>query len=110
MKLTSLLNQKRQEMLGIEQYIWRTSKDDAVVGKPGGLYPNWNNKHHNHWIMEGVRCRWDDATVYSRTEGRTWIKRTGPMPKDHPGQEIQCRCYGEAVIDMQKLLEYAVAA
>ena len=109
-KMTSLLNQTRQTMLGVSVYIWRTSKDERVVGNPGGIYPTGNKVHGNHYIMEGKYCQWDDATVYSVDKGKTWKQRTGEMPKEHPGMQIQCRCYAEPVIDVQQILEYAQAA
>ena len=47
--LTGALNQKRQESIGIDKYIWRTVKDNRVVENPSGLYPKGNAKHMNHW-------------------------------------------------------------
>lgn len=105
-KMTSLLNQTRQQMLGIDKYIWRTSKDQRVVGNPSGLYPTGNDKHGNHYIMEGKYCRWDDSSVFSM-DGKTWRKRIGKMPKVHPGQDIQCRCYAEPVIDLQQIIKHS---
>lgn len=104
-KLKATLNQTRQTSLGIDTYIWRTVKDQRVVGKPGGVSPEGNKAHGNHYIMEGKYCRWDDPTVYSKDQGKTWIKRKSEMPKNHPGQDIQCRCHAEPVIDIEKILE-----
>ena len=109
-KLTSTLNQARQMSIGIEMYIWRTSKDQRVVGNPSGKYPVGNKVHGDHYVMEGLYCRWDDPTVYSTDKGKTWLKRGSTMPKTHPGMEIQCRCYAESVIDIDKILQYAQAA
>ena len=109
-KMTSLVNQTRQQMLGVSLYVWRTSKDEKVVGRPGGLYPIGSKLHKNHHIMEGKTCKWEDPTVYSTDKGKTWKQRTGDMPKNHPGMDIQCRCYSEPVIDLNKLREYALAA
>lgn len=101
-KMTGLLNQTRQQSIGIDEYIWRTVQDERVVGNPTGLYPKGNKTHGNHYEMEGVKCRWDDPTVYHN--GKEWVKRTSTMPKSHPGSDIQCRCHAQPVINMQKLL------
>ena len=101
-KMNSLLNQTRQQSLGVDEYIWRTSKDSRVVGNPSGKYPSGSDMHGNHWIMEGKHCKWSDASVYS-DDGKNWKKRTGAMPKGHVGSEILCRCYAESVIDINKL-------
>ena len=104
-KLTSLVNQARQQSIGISMYVWRTSKDERVTGKPGGLYPKGNKAHGNHYVMEGKYCKWDDPTVYSTDKGKTWKKRRSEMPKTHPGQDINCRCHSEPVVDVDKLLD-----
>lgn len=95
-KLNGRITERRQQEAGIDQYDWSTSRDERVRGNPLGLYPK---AKPSHFIMEGVRCRWDDATVYSEDGGRTWKPRTGKMPKQHPGQPIQCRCTALPVFD-----------
>lgn len=80
-KTIGVFTQERHRQLGIEEYIWRTAKDPAVVGKPGGIYPKGNAKHGNHYEREGIKFRWDD-----------------PPFDGHPGQAIQCRCRAQAVI------------
>lgn len=87
-KLQGVLNQVRQESIGIDEYIWRNSKDQRVVGNPVGLYPKGNKVHGNHWEREGNIYRWDS-----------------PPPDGHPGQAILCRCWAEAVLDIKKILE-----
>jgi hypothetical protein len=105
-KLTSLLNQARQQEVGITTYIWHNVHDERVVGNPEGVYPIGNDKHGDHWIMEGLYCRWDDPTVYS-PDNVNWFKRTKDMPKKHPGIEIMCRCFAEPVIDINEILNSA---
>lgn len=107
-KLTSVLNQARQQSIGVEMYIWRTVKDQRVVGNPVGNYPEGNDKHGNHYKMEGVYCKWDDPSVFSADEGSTWSKRTSDMPHNHVGMDIQCRCYSEPVLDLDSIIESAV--
>lgn len=87
-KLNSSINQARQQSVGIEEYIWRTSNDQRVVGAPGGLYPDGNDKHNEHWDREGKKFRWD-----------------AQPPDGHPGMPIQCRCRAEPVIDLDKILK-----
>lgn len=85
-KMNSAINQARNEALGIEEYIWRTSKDSRVVGNPGGHYPKGNPKHMDHYHRNGKTFRWDD-----------------PPPDGHPGEPILCRCWAESIVDMSKL-------
>lgn len=94
-KAVGKLNQVRQQSIGVEEYIWRTVKDERVVGRPGGVYPptpemGRSTKHGNHWEREGRRFSWND-----------------PPPDGHPRQAIQCRCHAEPVIDIKKLAEKA---
>jgi len=67
-KLHGQMTKMRHEALGIESYIWRTSRDERV--RP------------SHMIKEGVEFRWDDP----------------PYDTGHPGEQIQCRCTSEPVI------------
>jgi uncharacterized protein with gpF-like domain len=102
-KMNTSMSAIRQQNIGITMYIWRTVKDRRVVGTPGGMYkynPK-NQMHKNHYIMEGVLCRWDDSTVYSRDNGQTWIPRSAEMPKNHPGTDIMCRCHAAPFIDIK---------
>lgn len=87
-KMQSTLTQIRQEEIGVEEYIWRNSRDKRVVGNPIGLYPKGNKVHMNHWEREGKRYRWDSSS-----------------PDGHPGQAILCRCWPEAVLDIKRILE-----
>jgi uncharacterized protein with gpF-like domain len=87
-KLTSLINQTRQQKIGVTKYIWKTVKDERVVGNPSGRYPKPTPQHGDHYIMEGLTCLWDDASVYSDDNGKTWKKRVPGMPKNHPGDDI----------------------
>lgn len=85
-KLTGDLNASRQQHNGIEEYTWHTSRDSRVVGNPGGLYPQGNSAHGDHWHREGKLFRWDE-----------------PPEDGHPGQAIQCRCWAAPVLDLEKL-------
>lgn len=70
--LNSQLTQRRHRSLGIDEYIWRTSLDEAV--RP------------SHAQLEGTRHSWDDPpTVGSR--------------QVHPGEDYICRCTPEPIIE-----------
>jgi hypothetical protein len=86
-KLNGQITQAQQTEIGIDKYIWDTAGDERVRGRPGGKYPD---SVPSHWIMQGLVCRWDDASVYSDDGGRTWKPRTSDMPDGHPGDDIQC--------------------
>ena len=68
-KLNASVTEARQTDLGIKRYIWRTMGDDRV--------------RESHREKEGNIYSWDDP----------------PSDTGHPGQEINCRCYGEPVIE-----------
>jgi uncharacterized protein with gpF-like domain len=102
-KLWGDINQKRQENVGVEIYIWRTADDERVRGEPGGKYAG---SRPSHAVMNGKYCTWKDATVYADTledamagkwKSRQNMGAQGPGPMEHPSVEINCRCYGEAV-------------
>lgn len=67
-KLNGALAQKRQTKLGLDKYIWRTSRDERV--------------RNSHLDKEGKIFSWDDP----------------PFDTGHPGQDIQCRCTAEPYI------------
>lgn len=102
-KMNTAVTAIRQQNLGIDCYIWKTVEDNAVVGKPGGLYPKPTKLHRNHYIMNGLLCKWNDANVYSDDKGKTWKQRTDEMPHNHPGDDIMCRCRPAPFIDIEKL-------
>lgn len=77
-KLQGQISQAQMTEIGLEMYIWSTSGDERV--------------RDSHQEMEGLLCRWDDATVYSEDGGKTWIDRPSGAIEMHPGQDIQCRC------------------
>lgn len=83
----SAIDTTRQLELGIEEYYWRTAKDNRVVGKPGGMYPKPSKAHGNHWEREGEICR-NDKPRYA---------------DGHPGYPFGCRCYREPIIEVRKL-------
>lgn len=92
-KLTATINQTRQQSIGVEEYIWRTVKDERVVGNPSGQYPVGNRLHGDHFHRNGKKFRWDS-----------------PPQDGHPGQAIQCRCHAEPVLDIEKIIAKAQAA
>lgn len=82
-KLNAELSQERSQSLGLKFYIWQTSHDERV--------------RKTHANMDGLMCRYDDDSVYSNDNGKTWKKRKSDMPKVKPGIEIQCRCNAVSV-------------
>lgn len=68
-KLNGTLSRLRQASIGIGEYTWRTSNDERV--------------RESHAEKEGQRFRWDDP----------------PADTGHPGEDFQCRCYAEPVLE-----------
>lgn len=81
-KLNGQITQAQMEEIGLELYVWSTAYDDRV--------------RDSHAVMEGLLCRWDDASVCSYDNGKTWVPRPSDAIDLHPGQDIQCRCIGLA--------------
>lgn len=84
--ITSMLNIKRLNNLGFTVVKWVSAHDERVRGNPSGRYPD---AKPSHYIMNGLYCRPDDPTVYSR-DGYKWLKRTSNMPQEHAGEAINC--------------------
>lgn len=82
-KFNGQLNQLRQREVGVEKYIWSTSKDERVRGNPSGKYPDADP---SHWEREGKVFSWAE-----------------PPEDGHPGEPIQCRCIAIPVIDLEQL-------
>ena len=68
-KLNGQLTQMRQTELGVSKYIWRTSLDERV--------------RDSHRAKEGQEYDWSNP----------------PADTGHPGQDFQCRCTPEPVLD-----------
>lgn len=79
-KLNGQITQAQMEEIGLDLYVWSTAFDDRV--------------RDSHAAMEGLLCRWDDASVCSYDGGKTWVDRPSDAVQLHPGQDIQCRCVG----------------
>lgn len=91
-KLNGNINRLRQSSLGISKYTWRTSLDERVRA--------------SHEIMNNRVCRWDNATIYQPGGSGRWIKRPKNAVWLHPGEDYQCRCYGEPIFeDVEKELQ-----
>ena len=77
-KLNGNLSKYRNEELGIKTYFWATSNDEKV--------------RDSHKALNGMLCKWNDDSVYSDDEGKSWKRRTGKMFIGKPGDDINCRC------------------
>ena len=84
-KTISSFSSLRFQNIGAKKYIWRSSKDKRVAGRPDGLYPNVDKNslaHGNHWQRDGKVFSFDN-----------------PPPDGNPGQAILCRCYAEPIFE-----------
>lgn len=77
-KLNGNLTKVRNQELGIKTYFWATSNDERV--------------RDSHKALNGMLCKWDDDSVYSDNNGKSWKRRSGKMFIGAPGQDINCRC------------------
>ena len=74
LKLNGAVNRVKQQAIGVTKYKWRTVRDDRVRGR--------------HQDLEGRVFSWDDPPRINLQGDR-----------GHPGDDYQCRCYAEAVLD-----------
>lgn len=93
-KLNGQITQAQMQEIGLNMYVWDTSGDERV--RP------------SHILMDGLLCRWDDASLCSYDNGKTWEKRPSGAVELHPGQDIQCRCialsyYPELVSEIENV-------
>lgn len=79
-KASTALTQARAENMGVDWYIWRTSRDARV--RPA------------HMKMEGVLSRWADPPAPEVLHGE---KSVGSY---HAGNVYNCRCYPQPLLDM----------
>lgn len=84
-KLQADLNHARQRDLGVTRFVWRTMRDERVRGTPGGLYPN---AQPSHFDLDGEEFAYDNPPMPPGAEG--------PIL---PGDDYNCRCYAEPVMD-----------
>lgn len=87
LKLNGQLTQDRQTRAGVTKYIWTTSRDERVRGKPDGLYPPEKSKG-NHYQLDGTVQSWLSPPVVSE-DGR----------REHPGGDYQCRCTAFPILE-----------
>lgn len=84
-KANSDITQLRAEALGSKTYVWSSTNDER--SRP------------DHDAMDGRLCRWDDPTVYSDDDGKTWKKRKSIGGVElHPGRDYNCRCVSTPIV------------
>jgi len=85
-KLNGQLSEIRQKRIGITEYIWSSAHDERV--------------RYSHRVMDGKICRWDDPTVYRNPGEEDWKSRAAIGGFiGNPGQDYQCRCYSDPVME-----------
>lgn len=88
-KLYGQLTKQRANDIGADIYIWRTVKDDKV--------------RDSHRPLEGKYCSFSNPNVYAvniqDAINNNWSERTSDMFIGDPGEDYQCRCFAEIVLD-----------
>ncbi|EHZ6708621.1 hypothetical protein K6N49_003210 [Salmonella enterica] len=78
-KLNADLTEARNMALGLDLYEWGGTGDER--------------ERENHFVLNGMLCKYSDPTVYSDDGGKTWKKRsTIGAFIGKPGEDYQCRC------------------
>lgn len=106
-KLNASMDTITDKQLDAIGFIWRTSQDNRVVGKPGGLYPVAENPkmHGNHYSREGKFYLYRDSWALKNgyivpRDGAVYADTVEDGP---PGTAIGCRCYKESVFDLEDI-------
>jgi uncharacterized protein with gpF-like domain len=86
-KVNATVQETQHRSIGGTQYIWRTVRDERVVGKPGGFYPKGGPQHGDHYHRDGKVFSWDK-----------------PPADGHPGTPIGCRCFAQVMLDVDAIL------
>ncbi|MCK4717646.1 MAG: minor capsid protein, partial [Thermoplasmata archaeon] len=84
LKANAEVTQLRQQQVGVTEYIWTSSRDERVRGRPGGP-----KSDADHWALEGTRQSWLVAPVTNPKTGE----------RNHPGMDYQCRCTATPIVD-----------
>jgi len=79
LKMSADVAQLRAENVGATKYVWLTSNDERVRGRPGG---KWAKSQSNHWDLQGKTFSYDSPPVTDPVTGVT----------NAPGQDYNCRC------------------
>lgn len=88
-------------------FIWHNRRDGRVVGRPGGMYPEGNEKHGDHWDREGKFYLIKDSWAVSRN----LLKPVGDVGYDTeltdglPGIPVGCRCWAEYIYAIELIPE-----
>lgn len=85
-KFNGKLTEIRQKNAGITKYTWQTSQDGRVrtLSNSGG--------YSDHGRLNGQEFSWDDPPI-------TVFKGKRAGERNHPGEDIQCRCVALPVLD-----------
>lgn len=83
-KAQSALTEARSEELGLDWYVWQTSRDERV--------------RMSHRKMQGVLVKWDDLPSPERLAG----ERKPPAPYNS-GNIWNCRCYSEPLLRTEQI-------
>jgi SPP1 gp7 family putative phage head morphogenesis protein len=75
LKLAGQLAEARQTQAGIRRYVWTTSADERV--RP------------DHADLDGRTFEWAEPPIVDKRTGR----------RGHPGEDFQCRCTADPVLD-----------
>lgn len=89
LKLNGQLTRAHHREAGITRYRWSTSRDERVRGRPGGQWPTPPAGGGDHFHLEGTIHHWNAPPIVDTRTGRT----------AHPGEDFQCRCVADPVIE-----------
>lgn len=83
-KASSQLTQIRSQAVGIDWYVWRTSKDARV--------------RNSHEIMEGVIVNFNNPPSPEKLAGEKYVYGVY-----NAGEIFNCRCYPEPIVDVDDI-------
>ena len=76
-------------------FIWRTRRDNRVVGNPAGLYPKGNDRHEDHYERNGKLYLIDGSYFVQKglvKKSKSVIMDT-ELGDGMPSKPVGCRCW-----------------
>lgn len=90
-KLNGDISRQRQVAAGIRGYRWRTVGDNAV--------------RESHKERNGKFFAWSPSDVGKKLENGEIMRDPEADDIGHPGEDYNCRCYAEPVIELDTILQ-----
>lgn len=104
-KLEGNLSEITARESGAFAFIWRTRRDNRVVGNPSGLYPKGTPQHEDHFERNGKLFLMEDSYFYQKglvKKSKSVILDT-EIDDGMPSKPIGCRCWATYIYRLEDI-------